>query len=397
MSIADLRDACAIVGVGTNHYPTAAGKPELETLVDALDAALLDAGLTRADIDGLMINVAPAEASMDALPMIVGLPNVGCAFQSWSHGRMNAMVVGVAALQVFSGLSRYTACISTFSADSFRARRHSEKTGSDIELTREGGGPHLEAPHYGNTAPTGGAALAMQKYLMKYGYQQEDLGAVAVEQRAWAQANPNARLNGKPLTREEYNASRFVVEPLRIHDNSVLANTAVCVIVASTEHAKDLRQQPVLISGFQASTSSRDVFVFGRTNLGVGQQVDRPYTAPEDMAVYRMAGIGRDEVDILGIFDTVSPVVPFGLEEFGFCAEGEALAWLNEGHAGPSGKLPINTHGGSLSEGLTGGWGAIVELVHQLRGTAGSRQVPNVDVGQYLMVDRSSLMLRRFS
>ena len=141
MSIADLRDACAVVGVGTNHYPTAAGKPELETLVDALDAALVDAGLTRADIDGLMINVVPAEASMDALPMIVGMPNVRCAFQTWSHGRMNAMVVGMAALEVFAGLSRYIACISTFSADFFRARRHSDKTGSDIVASKVAGRP----------------------------------------------------------------------------------------------------------------------------------------------------------------------------------------------------------------------------------------------------------------
>jgi acetyl-CoA acetyltransferase len=145
----------------------------------------------------------------------------------------------------------------------------------------------------------------------------------------------------------------------------------------------------------QGSRSHRDVFVFGRSNLGVAHQEDRPYRAPDDLPVYRLAGIGRDEIDVLGIFDTVSPVIPFGLEEFGFCKEGEALAWLNDGHAGRGGSLPINTHGGSLSEGLTGGWGAVVELVRQLRGEAGERQVPDAEVGQYLMVDRSSIILRR--
>jgi acetyl-CoA acetyltransferase len=393
VSSEQVRDATAIVGVGTAINFNGEAYDDTVLMADAVGAALDDAGLTRDDLDGILVNVAPPELSMDTFAMRLGLSNVRYAFQTWRHGRMAATVCSHAALAAFAGMADYVAQVWLSSAKTFRTRQ--QLLASDPETVREGGGTHAEIPHYGLTTQPGGAAMAMQKYLNKYGYSPSDIGVVSVAQRTWAQQNPRAAMCGRPLTQEDYEASPYVIEPLRVHDMARLVELAGCVIVSASDRAKDLHQSPIYIGGMQGSRSHRDVYVFGRSNLGVWQQTDRPYLAPDDMHVYRMANIRREDVQILGVFDTVSPLVPFALEEFGFCGEGEALEWMREGPTMPGGKLPVNTHGGSLSEGMTGG-GAIVELVRQLRGSAdGGRQVPGAEVGQFISSDRSSILLHR--
>ena len=393
MSSEDLRDRTAIVGIGA-AISKSSSIEGTHLMADALEEALRDAGIDRGDLDGLMVNVVPHELSMDMFAVRLGLPNVRYAFQSWRHGRMNATVCAQAALAVFAGMADHVAYVWAVSAGDFRSRQG--RMASDAEAVREGGGTHAEIPHHGLITQPGGAAMAMQKYLLKYGYSPDDVGIVSVAQRAWAQLNPAAMMHGRPLTLDAYLAAPYLIEPLRLHDMAVLADIAGCVIVTTSDRARDLEQPPVYIGGMQGSRSHRDVYVFGRSNLGVWHQQDLPYTAPDDMQVYRMANIAREDVQVLGVFDTVSPLVPFALEEFGFCGEGEALGWMQSGGTLPEGRLPVNTHGGSLSEGMSGGGGTIVELVRQLRGSAGNgRQVPGAAVGQYISPDRSSLLLHR--
>lgn len=395
MGMKDVRDKAAIVGVGHNSYDRNPDSIELGTLASAFRNALEDAGLTHTDLDGIIANSVPPEGCMDRLPELLGLGNVRYAFQSWGHGRINATVLSVAALATFAGMADYIACFSCFSLAGARVSFQGPRTGFNPEVMREGGGPHLETPAYGNVSTTGGVAMAMQKYLMRYGYTSEDLGVVSVTQRRWASLNPGAFLRNHPMTLDDYLQSRYIIEPMRLPDNAIPVNFAVCAIVTTAERARDCRKKPVYISGMQAANSGNETFVFGRSHLGVARQTEGPYKAPGDQTVYRMSGLSVEDVNVVGIFDTSSPLVPFALEEFGYCKEGEALAWMKGGRSGPGGDLPVNTHGGSLSEGMTGGNGAVVELVRQLRGEAGARQVPGAEVAQYLMCDRSSLMLRR--
>jgi acetyl-CoA acetyltransferase len=377
-----------VVGVGRTPSDRDPASDPMRHLASAIHNACEDAGLTAADIDGLMVNLAPEAAAMDQLPTMVGLPNVRWAFQSWFHGRIQPTCISTAVWAVLSGQADYVACVSVGQSP---AAHHGGFAERWREKSREGGGPHLESPHYGLVSAGGGAALAWRKYLSKYGVDPDGLAEVAVAQRAWAQLQPEAYFHGAPLTEEDYLASPFVVDPLRLVDHCLPANAAFCIIVSSAERASDCRKKPVHISGIQGSSSGREHFIFARTGLGVAQQTEAPYRAP-DMPVYAMAGVDKGDVDVLATLDAFSPVVVFGLEEFGFCAEGEALDWIADGRTRPGGAFPLNTCGGGLSDVESFGWGHSIGLVRQLRGEAGEAQVEGARVAQYTCPDRSSIV-----
>jgi acetyl-CoA acetyltransferase len=385
----DVRDRTAVVGVGRTVSDRDIEADPMSHVAAALRAACADAGLSREQLDGVMVNLAPEEGSMDKLPEMLGLPNVRWAFQSWAHGRLQPVCIATAVAAVLTGQADQVACVST--SQTIAGHRGGFAAGRRAEKLREGGGPHLESPVYGLISVGGGAALAWRKYLLKYGGDPEGLGEVALAQRAWAQRQPEAYFHGQPLTSEDYRASPMVVEPLRVLDHCLPGNAGFCMIVTSAERARDCRRPPVYISGMQGAASGREHFVFARTGLGVAQQTEAPYAAPE-MPVYRMAGIGREEVDVFGALDAFSPVVLMALEEFGFCGEGEALDWIADGRTGPGGSFPVNTCGGGLSDVESFGWGHSVDIVRQLRGDSGAAQVDGARVGQYVSGDRASVL-----
>jgi acetyl-CoA acetyltransferase len=395
MSIIEARDRTAIVGVGHSVIDRNPAADTMKHLAAAMKAALDDAGLSKDDLDGLVVgNVhGVAEASMDKVPEMFGLENIQYAFQSWTHGRITPTVIAVAAEAVLTGQADVVACIGLRTLVSHRNRYANGAAGRNVESLREGAGPHLESPPYGNVGIHGGAALPMQKYFLKYGGSERDLGEVAIAQREWACLNPVAYFHGQPITIDDYLNSRYIVTPLRLFDCSLPANWGCCVIVTSAERARDCRKRPVYLSGMQGSASGQDYYVFARTGLGVGQQREFAYKAPE-MTVYKMAGVTPQDIDVVGTMDEFSPLVLFCLEEFGFCGEGEALQWIQGGRIRKGGELPTNTSGGMLSEMNSAGWGHIIELVRQLRGECGDRQVEGAKLGQYLALDRCSLLLR---
>jgi acetyl-CoA acetyltransferase len=385
----DIRDQTAITGIGRTATDRDPDVDPMAHLGHALVAACEDAGITREQIDGVMLNLAPEAGSMDKLPEMLGLPSVRWSFQSWFHGRLQPTCMAAGVWAVLTGQADYVACIST--SQTLSDFKHGyEMRGR--EKGREGGGPHLESPPSGLISVGGGAAMAWRKYLTKYGGDPDNLGAIAVAQREWAHRQPEAYFHGRPMTRADYGASPYVVEPLRLLDHCVPGNAAFCLIVTTAERARDAPTKPVYVSGLQGSSSGRERFIFSRTGLGVGQQTDGPYTAPE-MPIYAAAGISRDDVQVFGALDAFSPVVVFTLEEFGFCGEGEALDWVQGGRIEPGGEFPLNTCGGGLSDVESFGWGHTVDLVRQLRGEAGAAQVPDARVAQYATPDRSSIVL----
>ena len=390
--IDSMRDRTVITGIGRTKSDRSRQPDYAKHVARALKTAVADAGLKRTDIDGVMINIMPDAFAMDKLPETFGLPNVRWAFQSWFHGRMQPTCIAVASWAVMTGQANYVACISM--AQQLKSARVHPGVIQPSEGLREGGGPHLESPIYGMTTIGAGAAIATKKYLLKYGGAEEDLAAISVSQRQWAQLQPEAYFYGQPLTKEEYLASPYIVEPLRMYDHCFAGSAAFCFIVTSADRAADAPKRPVYISGYQGSLSGKETFVFSRTGMGMGQQSEAPYKAPE-MPAYTMAGVKPEDVDIVGILDAFSPLVLFGLEEFGFCGEGEALAFVQDGRIAPGGALPVNTCGGGLSDIESFGWGHETDMVRQLRGEAGAAQVPDVEVCQYLSTDRSSLILTR--
>jgi len=172
---------------------------------------------------------------------------------------------------------------------------------------------------------------------------------------------------------DEYLSSRWIVEPFRLYDCCLETDAAVALVVTSTGRAQDLRQHPVLISavatgsGYQLASNG----VTDHASLPVAVMARRLYTA---------AGIGPQEIDVAELYDAFTPLVLAQLEAYGLCGEREAAALVTEGETAVGGSIPVNTHGGHLSEGYVHGLNHAVEAVVQLRRDGGARQVTGAEV-----------------
>lgn len=364
----------AIVGIGTVGFGRFPDESAASLASRALAAALDDAGLERWDVDGLAIHIgSPRGLDYDAAARLLAL-DVRFATQTWSHGRFAATLLQHAAMALREGLADVVLCLAVFRNTAFG--RHGTPGFPDFaEGLREGGGPHAEVPAAGLLAPMGGAAMATRRYLERYGIDREKLAAVALAQRRAAALNPMAALH-EPLTEADYRGSLPVVEPLRLLDCSVPVDTAVAVLLAREDRALQLRRPPVRLLAFQGIAAGPEEFVFGQPGLGVNQASVFDYRPLGAAApVFARSGFGPTDVDTLHCYDGFLPQVLWTLERFGFCAPGEAADWVQGGRIELGGELPVNTSGGHLSEGHSNGWGQTLEIVRQLRGEAGARQV----------------------
>jgi acetyl-CoA acetyltransferase len=384
----------AVAGIGTVGFGKFAEESVASMVERAVAAALADCGLERAAIDGLFVHIgSPRGLDYDEIAMLLGL-RVQHALQTWDHGRFGASIIAGAAMALEYGLIDYALCIGAFQNSRF-ARIGTTESQSFFEGMREAGGPHAENPSVGMAAPAAGAAMSLNRYLHRYSVEREKLGAVAISQRRAAADNPLAALR-TPLTAEQYRDSRPVIDPLRLLDCSYPVDTAVALIMTRLDRARALASPPVRILSFQGLHAGPDEFIFGQPGLGVNQfdVFDlRPLGADEP--VYRRAGVGPRDVDTLHCYDGFSAKVLWTLERFGFCAPGEAADWIQDGRIALGGELPVNTSGGHLSEGHSNGWGQTLEIVRQLRGAAGPRQIDDAAVAQWATTLGDSIIYGR--
>ena len=388
----EISDRAAIAGIGASRFGRHLPESQLALGAAAFRAALEDAGLERRDVDGLAVNLGwPLGLDYDRIAEAFGL-DIRYVNQTWTHGRFVTMSLQQAALAVAAGLAEVVACVAVAS---FTRERDILGGPGDFEGMREEGGTHAENPPYGLTAPAAGAALAWRRYMSLYGATTDALGEVAVTLRSHARRNPNAVMR-KPMTLDDHRASREVVAPLRLFDCCIVSDGAVVVLVTSAERARDLRKPPVFVSGMQGIRAGRDEFIFAPPGLGINQQrPGRVTPRPEDGDAWRMAGIERTDIDGLYTYDAFTPLVLFVLERFGFSPPGEAHEWVRGGRIALGGALPVNTSGGLLSEAHVSGWNSIAEIVRQLRGESGERQIPDARHLQWATVWGDSIVFRR--
>jgi acetyl-CoA acetyltransferase len=248
---------------------------------------------------------------------------------------------------------------------------------------------------YGYVTPPQHFAMHARAYMDEFGVTAEDLGRVAINQRLHASMNERAMMR-TPITMDDYLASRWIVEPLRLFDCCLETDAAIAVIVTSTERARSLRRPPVLISGATWG-GGHNLYSNGRTALSTSAAAD------SSKRLYSVAGVGPNEVDVACIYDAFTPLVLIGLEDYGFCKKGEAAGFVADGNTTLTGALPVNPHGGHLSEGYVHGINHIAEAVSQLRGDSGPRQIAGASValstGQpgFMAGCSSALLLRRDS
>lgn len=387
----DLKDRSAIVGVGNSAYGRRLMRSPIDLAADAIANALDDAGLRREELDGMIVSFgSPIGADGDSIAQGLGL-KLRAANQTWAHGRFTASCIQWAAMIVNAGLADAVACLASVSFSGMR--RPMMGGASDREGAREAGGGHGEDPVYGMTSPGAGAALVARRYFERYGTDSRALAAIPVAFRKHASMNPAAIMR-ETFTTDDHQQSRFVCEPLHLLDYCLINDGAACVIVTTAERARDLKKPPVYISGMQALPGGHEEFIWAYPGLGVAQQSVFDYDAGVQ-PVYRMAGVAPKDIDALFTYDAFSILAWIALERFGFCKPGEAAAFTQGGRIEVGGDLPMNTNGGLLSEAHIMGWNHQVEIVRQLRGECGPRQVKDAALIQWANAYGDSLIYHR--
>jgi acetyl-CoA acetyltransferase len=387
----NLSGRTAIVGVGCS---STAREPDVSVFVHAstaLNAALADAQLEKAQIDGLISQVgSPRGCDYDSLAQTFGLDVRFCS-QTWSHGRFAATVLTHACLAVASGIATRVACIMAMK-NSNLGRIGEEDNPFFHEQVRENGGPHGEEGAIGMLSPIAGAAMAFDLYCRRYAQDRELLAAIPLTFRDHAILTEDA-VARKPLTLADYQSARPIVEPLRLLDCSPVGDGAVCVIIS----AECAAARAVTIIGTQGLRAGRESFIFGPVGLGMEQQSTHRLTRAESRAqpVYSMSGTHPESIDVIGLYDSFSPLPLYAFEDFGFCGAGEGLDYVQNGRIGLKGDLPTNTNGGQLSHAQLNGWGQIAELVRQVRGEAGRRQVDNARMAMWATSAGDALIMAR--
>ena len=302
---AGLVDRAVVCGVGESAYGRRLGRSAIDLASDAMANAAADAGLTKDDIDGMVVTFgSPTGADADTLAFALGL-DLRAYMQTWAHGRFTASAIQWAATVVAAGMADVVACLASVSFTGVRRLRVGG--GGDREGAREGGGGHGEDPVYGMTSPGAGAALMAQKYFARYGATSEDLASVPLAFRRHATLNPVAMYQ-EPLTRSAYLTSRFVAEPLHIFDYCQVNDGATCILVTAADRAPDLAQPPVYISGMQPLPAGRQEFIWAHPGFGTAQQSESDWE-PGPQPIHAQAGVGPGDIDALFTYDAFSPLV----------------------------------------------------------------------------------------
>ncbi|SDH07359.1 Acetyl-CoA acetyltransferase [Sinosporangium album] len=359
------RDAAAIAGVGHTEYSKNSGVTTLTLAIRAVQAALADAGLSQHDVDGVACHRVGDSVDPALVAQALGVRDLRFVRDVFGGGSSCIAPLDAAATAVATGQAR---CVVVWRALNGR---------SGVQMAGAASNPALSAdaqywlPYLHASAPQQFAMFA-RMYMHKHGLTAEDLGRVAIAQRAHAALNPRAMMR-RPITMDDYLGSRWIAEPLRLLDCCQQNDAAVALVVTSTARARDLRRTPVTITATAFG---------GGGQLASNHRSDPTVSGAHAMAprLYAAAGLGPDEIDLAELYDAFTPLVPLQLEAYGFCKRGEAGHMIREGAVRLGGVLPINTHGGHLSEGYVHGLNHVAEAVLQLRHDCGERQVPGAEV-----------------
>ncbi len=381
----NLKDQAVVVGVGVSEFGRVVDKSPAMLQVTAFRNALADAGLQRDDIDGFVTaHGAPNGMDYDEFAHHTGM-NLRWANQSWSHGRWGSTSLAQAAAAVSTGMANYVAiCNTTLSGHGYARHFESGRQGrGHAEGLRDFTGGHGESNIVGLDTPGAATSLVAREYMSRYGATSEELGTVAVTFRKHANLNPQAIMHSRPMTLDDYMESRFITPPFRLFDYCLVNEGSTCLIVTTPDRARDLKQTPVNISGLQGVQTSRDSSnPYARPGLPLKFQSEFDYVAPPQ-PVYDMADVKQGDIDGLYVYDSFSTNLWMVLERYGFCKAGEAHAFIQDGRIALGGELPVNTNGGLMSEGHYSGYNHMIEMVRQLRGECGPRQIAGAEVLQW--------------
>jgi acetyl-CoA acetyltransferase len=377
-----LRGAAAIVGVADDVSPTG----ELDRFgrdleVAMVRAALEDAGLTLADVDG----VCHPESAVGFAEYLGVHPTF--VESTMTGGSAYEVHVEHAAAAIAAGVCDVVVSV-------YAATPRSDRTKGRRRDWRRPAGPNPMAEWdlpYGLRTPMGPYALAAARHMHEFGTTSEQLAQIAVSTREWAALNPRARYRD-PISIGDVLASPLQVSPLHLLDCCLVTDGAGAFVMTSAERARSLRKPPVYVLGAATCTD----------HMVIGQMPDLTTTpgAVSGPRAFEMAGLEAADVDVLMGYDSFTITALLHLEDLGFCKKGEGGPYVADGHLGPGGSLAMNTNGGGLSFTHPGMYGMflLTEATRQLRGECGERQVHGAQVavahgsGMFLSVMSTSVL-----
>lgn len=365
----NLRDQCAISGIGFTKYSKNSGVTVLELATEACQKACADSGLEMDEVDGILsFNFGDSVPSM-SVATALGLKDPQYVVEFSSGGNAANLTTLTATAVIKAGLAKNVLCFRAMNG------RSGFRLGGGRELAAHGV-TQFTAPFGWITYPQ---AMAMwcRRHMIKYGTTKDQLGSVAVTCRENAVLNERAMLR-KPLTLADYHAARPIVDPFGLNDICLESDGACAVLVTSAERARDQRHKPVYImGGAYGGGPHQGEDLFDAIRWPDLAENFSPYIAD---ALWKSAGIGPRDVDIAEIYDCFTYSVIMAMEGLGFCKPGEGGPFVASGAIRRDGALPTNTHGGLLSEAYIHGFNHVIEAVEQLRGVSGARQVPGAEI-----------------
>ena len=373
-----LNDQSCIAGVGESTFSRGSGKSELRLMLDASVNALNDAGLKPHEIDGIV--GPPIGATAEHFAANLGIEDLRYATTVHMGGASPVVALQSAAMAIASGIATNVLIPLGWNGYSLNPVRGGAARAENTERPMPEPNPMLNTVGafylpYGATVPVQFYAWLATRHMKMYGTPHEAMGTIAVAERKHAQLNDKAMMRGRPLTLDDYMASRWVSYPFRLYDCCLETDAACAVVVTSPERARDLKKPPVYISGVAEGhpypaddiPARPDPFVIGLS-----------FAAPKAFA---MAGVTHKDIDFLEIYDCFTYVVMLQIEAMGFCKRGEVKDFVTRERIELGGELPLNTHGGLHSEAHVWGMNHIVEAARQLRHECGPRQVKDAEIG----------------
>ena len=362
------RGEVAVVGIGCTPYSRDSGASVFKLASEAVIQAVADAGLTLADVDGLCTFGPNDSISPNLLAQAIGIQSLSYYVDQFFGGSVSLTMIGQATLALAAGVADCVVCYRAING----------RSGTRLNGSGRGGGGRLPWDMQfkysaGVLAPAQEIALVARAHMLKYGTESEDFGRIAVLSRTNALDNERAMMR-KPMTLDDYLASRWIVDPFRLLDCCLETDGAVAIVLTRTDRARDLPHRPVLVQG--AAWGGGITLI----NNGQGELTDSP-ARPIAERLYATAGVSASEIEFAELYDCFTYNVLSQIEGYGFSEPGGVPEMLRDGRFDRfGGTLPINTHGGLLSEGYLHGLNHVYEAVQQIRGEAAHRQLSRHDV-----------------
>jgi acetyl-CoA acetyltransferase len=357
----------AIVGVGESHVGRLRGVSALRLTLEAARTAMRDARLPAEAIDGVLTRNLDMDVTYMYSQLVAKHLGIKPRFTTDINlgGATAIAMLEQAMLLIASGVCQFVLCAY---GENRRTSWATERHGR----IRMGNEDFEEC--FGLTWGMGPHALAAQRHMHEFGTTSRQLGVIAVAQRYYARLHPNADLRTS-LSLGAYERSPLIIAPLRKYDLAYLFDGGAAMVVAPSAWAKDHVAHPVAILGTgQAHSGHHTAYCADMVTT-----TTTPALQSGEQA-FRAAGIGPRDVDLALLYDDTTYGVLVQLEDYGFCPKGEGGRFVEENHLGPSGPLPVNTHGGNLSQAHLDGMLHVIEAVRQLRHEAGPRQVSHASM-----------------